>query len=94
MVQKHVEDNGKNGRFVLYENGVLAGEMTFKWEGSSQMTIDHTNVGSQFGGNGYGRQLVMEAVAFARARNVKIIAECPFVKAVFDKDNSLQDVKA
>ncbi len=94
MVKIELEDKGKNGRFVLYEDGVMAGDITFYRNGDDCITIDHTNVGKAFGGKGYGKLLVAEAVSFARKRNVKIVPECPFVKAVFAKDDSLQDVKA
>lgn len=37
--------------------------------------------------------LVMSAVDFARANNIKIMPLCPFAKAQFEKDASIQDVK-
>lgn len=94
MVNIEVEDNGMNGRFIIYENEVLAGDMTFLWQGNSKIVIDHTNVSKDFGGKGYGKLLVTKAAAFARQRQIKIEPECPFVKALFEKDVSFGDVKA
>ncbi len=93
MVKIEIEDNKNNGRFIIYEDDVFAGDMTFLWEGSSRIIIDHTNVGKAFGGKGYGKLLVLKAVDFAREKQIKIEPECPFVKALFEKDESFDDVK-
>ena len=87
------EDNGKKGRFVIYENGEEAGEMTYTWAGENKFIIDHTGVQERFGGKGYGKELVMKAVEFAREKKVKILPLCPYAKKVFDSDNSLDDVR-
>jgi len=41
------EDDGKKGRFALYEDGDFAGEMTFTWAGETKIIIDHTGVEEQ-----------------------------------------------
>ncbi len=87
------EDNGKKGRFVIYENNELAAEMTYTWAGTSKFIIDHTEVDEAFGGKGFGKHLVMKAVDFAREKNVKILPLCPFAKAVFDKIEEIQEVR-
>ena len=87
------EEDGREGRFVIYENDVFAGEMTYQWAGTSKVIIDLTGVENAFGGKGYGKMLVMSAVDFARANNIKIMPLCPFAKAQFEKDASIQDVK-
>lgn len=87
------EDNGKKGRFVIYENEEEAGEMTYTWAGENKFIIDHTGVQERFGGKGYGKQLVMKSVEFAREKEIKILPLCPYAKKVFDSDNSLNDVR-
>ncbi|HET8809828.1 MAG TPA: GNAT family N-acetyltransferase [Flavobacteriaceae bacterium] len=87
------EDNGKKGRFVIYENEIVAGEMTYTWAGETKFIIDHTGVEEAFGGKGYGKKLVMESVEYARRNNLKIIPLCPYAKKVFDRNESIQDVK-
>lgn len=89
-----VEDNGKKGRFVLLEDGKEAGEMTFVWDGENSIIVEHTNVGKEYGGKGYAKQLMNKAVAFARENEVKIVPVCSFVKAMFEKDESIRDVLA
>ncbi len=59
----------------------------------SKFIIDHTEVNEAFGGKGYGKQLVMKAVEFARKQEIKIIPLCPFAVRVFAKDPDIQDVK-
>ena len=86
------EINEHKGRFVIKSNNAIAGEMTYSWAGTDKFIIDHTEVGTEFGGKGLGRKLLMEAVAFARKKNVKIIPLCPYAKSVFDKDDSIRDV--
>jgi predicted GNAT family acetyltransferase len=87
------EDNGKKGRFLLKEDGVLLGEMTYTWAGKSKFIIDHTEVDERLAGKGYGRQLVMKAVVFARTKGLKILPLCPFAKKLFDMDKSIGDVR-
>lgn len=92
MIKIEREDNGKKGRFVIYENDQLAGEMTYVWAGKSKFIIDHTEVKVNFSGRGLGKQMVMKAVAYARSHDLKIVPLCPFAKKVFEKDAELADV--
>lgn len=88
------EDNGRRGNFKAMEGEVQAGLMTFKWENESTFNINHTEVNPDFGGQGIGKKLVMAAVEFARENQFKILATCPFAKAVLEKDERLSDVRA
>lgn len=93
MTKIEQEDNGKKGRFTIYEKDIIAGHMTYAWAGKDKFIIDHTEVNRNFAGKGYGKQLVEEAVEFARANHLKILPLCTFAKKVFDKDSSLSDVR-
>ena len=94
MVKIEREDNGKKGRFVIYENNEFGGEMTFTWAGKEKFIIDHTGVEENFNGKGYAKQLVMAGVAYARENDLKIIPLCPYAKSRFDKDKNIGDVLA
>lgn len=94
MIKIDREDNGRKGRFVIYENGDFAGEMTYVWAGESKFIIDHTGIEASFTGKGLGKQLVMKAVEYARNNNLKILPLCPFAKKVFDKYKEIEDVRA
>lgn len=93
MVNIEREDGGKHGRWVIYEDGQPAGEMTYTWAGATKFIIEHTGVEKAFGGKGYGKMLLMAAVEFARSSGVKILPVCAFAKAEFDKNDNLNDVR-
>ena len=93
MVKIEHEENIPKGRFVIYDNEEFAGEMTYSWAGEEFFIIDHTLVEEKFGGKGYGKQLVMSAVNFAREKNVKILPLCTYAKRVFDTEDEIADVK-
>lgn len=80
------------GAFIATENGAKAGEMTYSKAGDTLIIIDHTEVDPAFGGQGVGKKMVLAAVDFARENNIKILPLCPFAKAAFDKDTTIQDV--
>jgi len=82
----------KKGYFEAVEDGKEAGKMTYTWAGDSKFIIDHTEVSPDFNGKGVGKKLVLAAVEYARANNVKIIPLCPFAKRVFDKVEEIRDV--
>ncbi len=87
------QNNEKKGLFKALDNGIEAGQMTYTWAGSSKFIIDHTEVNDGFEGKGVGKQLVMKAVEFARANNLKIMPLCPFAKSVFNKVEAIRDVE-
>lgn len=82
----------KKGYFEAIQDGKEAGKMTYTWAGDSKFIIDHTEVSPDFNGKGVGKKLVLAAVDYARANNVKIIPLCPFAKSVFDKVEEIRDV--
>ncbi len=94
LIKIEREDNGRKGRFVIYDSDEFAGEMTYVWAGTSKFIIDHTGVEGNFSGRGLGKQLVMKAVEYARNNALKILPLCPFAKKVFEKEVGIQDVRA
>ena len=82
----------KNGFFKAMENYDEAGVLTYVWAGPDKIILDHTEVNSGFEGKGIGKQLVLEAVKYARENKIKILPLCPYAKSVFDKDTDLHDV--
>jgi len=89
ITHKELENKGA---FIAQSEGKKAGEMTYSKAGESLIIIDHTEVDSAFGGQGVGKKMVLAAVDFAREKNIKILPLCPFAKAAFEKDASIQDV--
>jgi len=82
----------KNGFFKAIEDYNEGGVMTYVWAGPGKFIIDHTEVEKAYAGKGIGKQLVLEAVKYARENHAKILPLCPYAKSVFDKNPELQDV--
>ena len=94
MIRIDREDDGRRGRFVIYEDELYAGEMTYEWQDARTIIVNHTGVESYFGGKGYGRLLIGAGVDFARREGLKIVPVCSFVRKSFERDASLADVMA
>jgi len=88
---QHIE-HGSKGAFIIKENNERLAEMTYSKAGDSLIIIDHTEVSDALRGKGAGKQLVIAAVEYARANQLKILPLCPFAKSVFDKTPEFSDV--
>lgn len=84
--------NDKGGRFFIEENGAELAFMTYVNAGPGKIIIEHTIVMPENEGKGLGKQLVAEGVKFARENHIKIIPQCPFAAAVFEKTPDYADV--
>ena len=91
MEIKQIE-HGSKGAFVIEEGNERLAELTYSKAGDKLIIIDHTDVSDKLRGQGAGKQLVMKAVEYARASNIKIIPLCPFARSVFDKTPEIADV--
>ena len=80
------------GFFEATQDSKLAGKITYTWKGEDTIVLNHTEVIDEFRGQDIGKQLVYEAVNYARENNITIVPLCPFIKSVFDEDNMLHDV--
>ncbi len=89
--RKETEDKGE---FFIEENDRQIALLTYKKSGDGVITIDHTEVDSNFRGKNIGEDLVAEAVKFARENNLKIVPTCQFAKKVIDDKPEFQDVLA
>lgn len=91
MKVKH-EQTGDKGSFSIEINNEQKAQMTYSMPGPDKMIIDHTEVNDELRGKNAGYQLVLAAVEYARANNIKIIPLCPFANSVFKKKQELQDI--
>lgn len=89
MVSIVFEDD-KN-RATAYDAGVNIGESTFS-RSDKLWIIDHTLVEDNYGGQGIAKKLVLEIIAQARNKGVKILPLCPFAKRVFESSSEYNDV--
>jgi predicted GNAT family acetyltransferase len=86
------KDNGANGVFMVIEDETQIAEMTYVWTDDYTIMIDHTEVYSGYEGRGIGKIMFMEAVKFAREKDIKIIPLCIFAKAMFRRFPEAGDV--
>jgi predicted GNAT family acetyltransferase len=89
------EEHGHRGAFYIDRDGERLASLTFSAGPDGKLVmLDHTEVSDALRGQGIARKLVEAAVAWARANDVKLVAVCPFARAVFDKVPELRDVLA
>ncbi len=93
MKIKH-EQNDSGGTFFVDEGQGCIAELTYRSEGKSRITIDHTEVDEKFRGEGIARDLVAEAVAFARENELRITPTCPYARKVIDETPEFRTVLA
>ena len=87
-----VRDNKALSRFELEENGVTAFANYQLRDGV--ITISHTETPVAARGRGIASKLVAGALDIARARGLKVIPRCPFVRAHVQKHPELSDLLA
>jgi uncharacterized protein len=56
------------------------------------ITFIHTDVPAELGGKGIGSKLIRGALDQVRADGLKVIPQCPFVKAFIEKHPDYQDL--
>ncbi len=88
------QEHGAKGAFFIEQDGEWVAEMTYQKSGDDAIIIDHTEVDESLKGKGVGKDLVKAGVEFARRNNLKIVAQCPFVKKIIDDTPEFQDVLA
>ena len=81
-----------NGQFEAIEGIAQAGLLTYHWDTPQKLVVEHTEANPAFSGRGVGRELVMAAVAYARAQQVKIVPLCPYARKLFQQDETIRDV--
>jgi len=79
------EDNGSKGRFFVSIDGEDLAQMVYIWSGEDKIIIEHTEVDEKLKGQSMGTKLLTALVAWARAKQLKIIPLCPFAKSVMEK---------
>ncbi|MGP1591158.1 MAG: GNAT family N-acetyltransferase [Prevotella sp.] len=93
MIRIENEKQVHEGRFALYENDIYAGELTYVFDKNHHLVAEHTRVGEEHKGKGFGKELIKALVQYAREEKIKVVPICSFIKKVFDRDESLNDIK-
>jgi uncharacterized protein len=87
-----VRDNKALSRFELDTNGVTA--FANYQTGDGVIAISHTETPVAARGQGIASRLVAGALDIARARGLKVIPRCPFVRAYVGKHPEVRDLLA
>jgi uncharacterized protein len=85
-----IVNNSEKHRYELAVEGHIAA--TYYKIVDRVITFIHTEVPPELGGKGIGSKLIRGALDQVRADGLKVIAECPFVKAFIDKNPDYQDL--
>lgn len=85
-----VVNNQAHHRYELMVEGHLAA--TYYRISDGVITFIHTEVPPELGGKGVGSSLVRGALDQVRTEGLKVIAQCPFVKAYIDKHPEYADL--
>jgi hypothetical protein len=85
-----VTDNKPQHRFELAVDDHVAA--TYYEIADGVITFVHTEVPPELGGRGIGSKLIKGALDQVRVTGLKVIAQCPFVKAFIDKNPAYQDL--
>jgi predicted GNAT family acetyltransferase len=83
---------GNKGVFYIEQDGENVAEMVYTMPSPDKMIIEHTEVNEKLKGQNVGNKLVLNAVEYARANNIKIIPLCPFTLSVFKRKPEYHDV--
>jgi predicted GNAT family acetyltransferase len=89
-VMNEIVNNKAQHRYELIVDGHLAA--TYYSVADGVITFIHTEVPPELGGKGVGSQLIKGALDQVRADGLKVIAQCPFVKAYIEKHPDYADL--
>jgi uncharacterized protein len=85
-----IVNNRERHRYELAVDGHIAA--TYYAIADGVITFIHTEVPPELGGKGIASKLIRGALDQVRAESLKVIAQCPFVKAFIDKHADYQDL--
>ena len=86
-----VSNNPAHHRYELDVDGHIAA--TYYRMADRVITFIHTEVPPELGGKGIGSRLIKGALEQVRSDGLKVIAECPFVKAYIEKHSEYSDLQ-
>ena len=85
-----IVNNIAKHRYELSVDGHVAA--TYYAIADGVITFIHTEVPPELGGKGIGSKLIKGALDQVRVDGLKVIPQCPFVKAFIDKNVAYRDL--
>ena len=89
-MNSEVHDNPAEHQFELIVDGHVA-LAAYRLK-PGVITFTHTEVPKELGGRGIGSQLAQGALDQVRARGLKVVPLCPFIKAYIEKHPEYADL--
>lgn len=91
--QIHVADAPERSRFEITVDGDLAGVCVYEFD-AGVLVLAHTEVYEGYAGQGLGGILVRAALDTARARELRVRPDCPYVAAYIERHPDYGDLVA
>jgi predicted GNAT family acetyltransferase len=91
--EPRVADNPRASRYELWLGATRAGLIEYRSKPGVVLLV-HTEVDPAFEGQGLGERLVTGALADLRARGLKVVPLCPFVRAYLRRHPDQADLVA
>lgn len=92
MTVERVKDQRSEQEFTLEVGGQRA-VAAYQLEGDT-IVFTHTVVPPEIEGRGVGTKLIRGALDIVRDRGLKVVPQCPFVRAYIDKHPEMRDLLA
>jgi predicted GNAT family acetyltransferase len=86
-----VRDNAAELRYELLVDGEVAGFIAYR-NRPGAVALIHTDIEPRFEGRGLGTRLVEGALADIRARGLRLVPICPFVRSYLDRHPEHNDL--
>jgi uncharacterized protein len=91
--EPRVADNPRASRYELWLGATRAGLIEHRSEPGVVLLV-HTEIDPAFAGQGLGERLVADALDDLRARGLKLVPLCPFVRAYLRRHPDQADLVA
>ena len=91
--EPRVADNPEQSRYELWLGATRAGLIEYRSQPGAVILI-HTEVDPAYAGQGLGERLVTGALADLRARGLKLVPICPFVRSYLRRHPDQADLVA
>jgi len=82
----------KGGSFYIGDPFSPTAQLVYRTAGEHKMIIDHTEVAEIHKGEGIGKQLVLEAIKYARLHQMKIQPLCSFARSILKHSKKYEDI--
>ena len=90
-----ITDNPAKSRYEIHVDGRRAGLARYRGgDEDGVLVFDHTEVDDAYEGQGLGGRLAQGALDDVRARGLKVVAECPFIRRWISEHDDYQDLLA